>query len=338
MCGWYAFLMRHWVRPFLPLKYPGRQLSGLNFDGSPPKNARGIVVVSGVDRFLDSNSRAYKMFLSKLAVDIADAAEGSVIARLERIYDEIYIDEVQDLVGYDLDIVESLLKSTSVIHLVGDLRQSLISTNPNDPRLPEYRGLRMRGWFEEQAELGHLRIENSSDTWRSVQAIATFSDSIFDSAEKFPPTISKQTATSDHEGVFAISEDHVREYIDTFNPVCLRERVSTPMPDGVVAVNFGLAKGLTHDRVLIFPTGSIKKFLYKGDPLKERSACGLYVGVTRAIHSVAFVLDRPEKASLRIWTPSDQLALKISIPQDFQESLSCAGHDQLALAILPDGG
>src|SRR5674476_154508 len=35
--GWYAFLMRHWVRPFLPLHFPNRRLRGLNFDGEPAR-------------------------------------------------------------------------------------------------------------------------------------------------------------------------------------------------------------------------------------------------------------------------------------------------------------
>jgi hypothetical protein len=40
VCGWYTFLLRHWVRPFLPLKYPDRRLAGLNFDGEPAKTAK----------------------------------------------------------------------------------------------------------------------------------------------------------------------------------------------------------------------------------------------------------------------------------------------------------
>jgi DNA helicase II / ATP-dependent DNA helicase PcrA len=300
--GWYSFLLRHWVKPFLTLKYPGRRLGGLNFDGSPARTIKGYVIATGEERFLDDQSRAYKRFLSKLAVDVA-ASEGTVISRLQRIYDEIYVDEVQDMTGYDLDVLEQLLTSSSTIRLVGDLRQSVFDTNPQDPRHPKYRGLGMLDWFEVQRQAGRLDVTHSSETWRSVQPIATFSDSLFDASLKFPPTVSRQESASDHDGVYVVALEHVAEYVATFSPVCLRQAVTTPVPHGMAATNFGVSKGLTHERVLIFTTGPIRRFLTTGEPLAGKSACGLYVAVTRAVHSVAFVMDKPQNARLPRWQP-----------------------------------
>jgi DNA helicase-2/ATP-dependent DNA helicase PcrA len=79
--------------------------------------------------------------------------------------------------------------------------------------------------------------------------------------------------------------------------------VTTPVPEGVNATNFGIAKGLTHERVQIFPTDTVKTFLIKGNLLAPMSACGLYVGVTRAIYSVAFVIEKPENSGLIVWRP-----------------------------------
>lgn len=301
--GWYAFLLRQWVRPFLPLLYRGRRLGGLNFEGLPQTNGRGIVIASGVERFLDQQSRAYKRFLSKLAVDVADAAEGAVTVRLQRMYDEIYIDEVQDLTGYDLDILERLLTTTSVIRMVGDMRQSVFDTNPQDPRHKKYRGLKMLDWFEVQKKAKRLEIEYSSTTWRSVPAVASFSDTIFEPALELPPTTSAQDRRSDHDGVFALAPEHVSAYIDRYQPVCLRQTISTAVPGGVRATNFGISKGRTYLRVLIFATGPMRTFLTTGKLLSDQSACGLYVGVTRAIHSVAFVMPNPENARIMVWQP-----------------------------------
>jgi DNA helicase-2/ATP-dependent DNA helicase PcrA len=304
VCGWYAFLLRHWVRPFLPLMYPGRRLGGLNFDGLPAMTNKGIVIAKGADRFLDDQSRAYKRFLSKLAIDVADVSGGTVTTRLQRTFDEIYVDEVQDLTGYDLDVLEQLLQTTSVIRLVGDLRQSVFDTNPQDPRHKKYRGLRMLDWFEAQKSAGRLELEYSSTTWRSVQGVASFSDTIFDPALGFPATTSAQERTSEHDGVFAVAPEHVEAYIAQYNPVCLRQLVTTAVPVGVAASNFGVSKGLTHERVMIFPTGPIRAFLTSGTQLGDKSACGLYVGITRAVHSVAFVMSQPQKSRLTVWTPS----------------------------------
>lgn len=304
VCGWYAFLLRHWIRPFLPLKYPGKRLAGLNFEGSPRALPNGIVIAAGAERYLDQESRAYRRFLSKLAIDVATAAEGTVTTRLQRMYDEIYVDEVQDMTGYDLDILELLLKSTSVVNLVGDLRQSVFDTNPQDPRLPGFRGLKMIDWFRRQEKSGLLRLKFSSTTWRSVQEIATFADSLFDPSWGFESTASKQIAESEHDGVFALAPEHVGVYLASFQPVCLRAAVTTPVPAGVAATNFGISKGLTHKRVLIFPTGPMRNFLINGQLLAPKSACGLYVGVTRAVHSVAFAMEGPERSGLQVWRPS----------------------------------
>lgn len=268
--GWYSFLLRHWVKPFLPLLYPGRRLGGLNFEGLPLSNERGIVIAKGPERHLDSASRAYKRFLSKLAIEVADAADGTVLTRLQRMYDEIYIDEVQDMTGYDLDVLERLLGTTAKVSMVGDIRQSVFDTNPQDPRLRQFRGLKMLDWFKSHDDAGRLDLSFSSTTYRCKQEIATFSDSIFRDSLDFPPTQSAQTQSSPHDGVFVVAPAQVDAYIDEFNPACLRYWSRTPVPDGVSATNFGVCKGLTHERVLIFPTGPIIDFVTKGKKTRRQ--------------------------------------------------------------------
>jgi DNA helicase-2/ATP-dependent DNA helicase PcrA len=302
--GWYAFLLQHWVRPFLPNLFPGRRLGGFNFEGGPRKGAKGFVLAKGADRYLDSSSRAYGQFLSKLSVDVAKASDEAVVDRLEKIYDEIYIDEVQDLTGYDLDIIENLLRSGISVTMVGDLRQSLFSTNFHDPRHPKYRGLGMLDWFTDMKTKGLLDISYSNKTWRSNQAVASFSDSIFDPRHKMPPTMSLQSRVSAHDGVYVVSPTDAAAYRDVYGPVLLRPSKATPTPQNVDVTNFGLAKGATFERVLIYPTKPILDFLDGKSFLAERSAFGLYVATTRAVHSVAFVHPSPSNATVPQWVPA----------------------------------
>jgi DNA helicase-2/ATP-dependent DNA helicase PcrA len=302
--GWFAFLLQDWVRPFLPNKYPGRRLKGFNYDGLPKTNSRNIVIATGEDRYFDSASRAYGRFLSKLAYDVAEASSGQIIRRLEQMYDEIYIDEVQDLTGYDLDILELLLRSNITIKMVGDVRQSLINTNHSDPKNAKYKGMGMLLWFARMETMNLLTMLNEAETWRSNQAIATFSDSIFGVAYGFLPTVSRQSDTSGHDGVFAVSPQSVAKYLKAFAPTALRASRATDIPSGLAATNFGQSKGATYDRVIIFPTGSINKFLVSKVPLAEKSAFGLYVAVTRAKYSVAFVYPKPSATGLVEWKSS----------------------------------
>ena len=188
----------------------------------------------------------------------------------------------------------------------------------------------MLNWFALQQSKGRLEIVHSTETWRSNQQIAAFSDTIFPVSCGFPPTLSRQTATSHHDGVFAVRLDHVDTYVALHNPLCLRPSRSTRMPGQIDATNFGLAKGLTYERVLIFPSGPIRDFLNKGKPLAEKSACGLYVAVTRAVHSVAFVIDKykggtnlPCGKSIQ---PADEPAWSARAPLHFFRRVRISSH------------
>jgi hypothetical protein len=298
--GWFAFLLRHYIRPYLPLKYPGVRLRGLNFDGTP----EGGRYASGATRHFDSEGRAYRLHLSKLAQDVSEASGGAVVDRLSHIYDEIYIDEVQDLTGCDLHIVKQLMDSSDIdLYMVGDVRQSVFDTNPQDPNLRQYRGVKMIDWFEVHRSSGLLDVQHNAETWRANQAIGDFSDTLFPPEFSFEPTLSKQAVVTDHDGVFAVTEEDVKTYMRAFRPQPLRDSISTARDVDLPFHNFGKVKGLTFDRVLIYPTRTITMFLTKGTELAPKTACGLYVAVTRAKHSVAFVVPHPSATGLQSWAP-----------------------------------
>jgi DNA helicase-2/ATP-dependent DNA helicase PcrA len=83
----------------------------------------------------------------------------------------------------------------------------------------------------------------------------------------------------------------VEEYVRRYTPQVLRLNKTTACA-GLEAMNFGIAKGLTFDRVLIFPHGKGKQWLKSGDfNHVAGSVAEMYVGVTRARHSVTFVFD-----------------------------------------------
>ncbi|MEU0265201.1 hypothetical protein [Nocardioides sp. NPDC006303] len=299
VCGWYTFLLHHIVRPYLPMLYAGHRLAGFNFDGEPVRGR----YATGASRFLDSEDRAFKLHLSKLAYDVMTASQGAVIDRLQHIYDEIRIDEVQDLGGYDLDIMSALFSSTIDLHLVGDMRQALLSTNTRDPRLKKYRYGELIHWFRLQEKNQYLTIEERPQTYRSNQTIANFSDTIFAATNQYSPTVSASRESSHHEGLFAVSPQQLAAYLEDFNPLCLRHGANSGTAYDLPYVTFGNAKGRTADHVLICPTAGITEFLATGKPLDGRPACALYIAVTRAKHSVAFIIDEEAPSVLTAWSP-----------------------------------
>lgn len=295
--GWFSFLLAHWIRPYLPRQFPELRLTGLNFEGDPGRYA------TGASRFLDADGRAYKLHLAQLAVNTAAAADGAVLDRLERIYDEICIDEVQDLNGYDLEVLRTLLGSTIDLEMVGDVRQALLLTNPREPKHSQYKGIQVKRWFDEAAAAGLLEIAHAATTWRSNQAIADFADSIFDESWGFERTTSLNTEVTGHDGLFVIRPEHVDAYLAEYQPLCLRHNASSARSLDLPFMNFGIAKGRTVERVLIAPTAVMTNFLRSGTQLEDLAACSLYVAVTRARSSVAFVSNAGNQIDLPAWSP-----------------------------------
>lgn len=294
--GWFSFLMRHWIRPYVPLQFPGRRLTGLNFEGDPGRYA------TGERRFLDAGGRAYKLHLSKLAVDVSAASGDAVVDRLSRIYDEIRVDEVQDLNGCDLDILEALMKAPLDLSMVGDVRQAVLLTNTGDQRYKQFKGMPIKRWFDGHASRGALEIAYQNRTWRSNQAIADFADSIFADEWGFSRTVSENAEVTDHLGVYVVATDQVAGYVEAFAPLCLRTSAASWKELDLPFVTFGMSKGMSVDRVLIAPTGGQLAFLRQGTQLDDTPCCSLYVAITRARHSVAFVVDDPASLELPIWT------------------------------------
>ncbi|MFC5475595.1 UvrD-helicase domain-containing protein [Paraherbaspirillum soli] len=295
--GWFTFLLHHFAKPFLPLKFSGLPVPGFNFEGEPDQYA------TGAERFLDGGGRAYRCELPRLTHELISASKGAAIRRLECLYDEILIDEVQDFCGYDLDLLEALFTSSIHVWMVGDVRQAILSTNAKAKKNKQYRGVKILDWFRKQEQGSNLSIDEVNVTWRCRQEIADFSDGLFDSSYGFSKTESKNDVLTNHDGVFFVKPQDVPAYVREFNPQCLRDSIRSAKKYNQNFINFGAAKGSTHERVLVFPTGRMESFITKKAELPETSIGDLYVAVTRATQSAAIVLEDPGCSSISFWKP-----------------------------------
>jgi DNA helicase-2/ATP-dependent DNA helicase PcrA len=90
--------------------------------------------------------------------------------------------------------------------------------------------------------------------------------------------------------VFAVRSAHVEEYHRRYAPQALR--LSRKFGIGLAAENFGMVKSLGFERVLIIPYSGITKWLSSGNSEHvAKSVDEVYVGITRAYQSVAFIHD-----------------------------------------------
>lgn len=312
--GWYAFLVHHVVHPYLPLAFPKQRINGFIFDAGKARENIRYKKKTDPRRYFTTNGLVYKDHLEELAAQIMIKANGLVENRLSQIYDEILIDEAQDISRSGLDVIAQLLKQDDVRCLiVGDSRQSLLDSSLSSTRNKGADRQNLIHWYREFEKQGRLQIEEVTKTYRFNQAIADFSDTIFPESLEFAPTVSLMQEHSSHNGVFLVAKQDLENYYTAFKPTVLHySKTSWKDQAALHPINFGVAKGRTYERVMILTTKPIQDFCLKNQQLNGKSACSFYVAVTRAKYSVAIVVDTPREkqpseppATLTVWAPEE---------------------------------
>jgi DNA helicase-2/ATP-dependent DNA helicase PcrA len=281
---WFSFLLRHFVRPYQNCLYDLR-VAGIHFVSG--RSAQYIAADNIRHHYFSKPELIYSDKIAKFACEVVQRTDGAPIKRFEQIFERLFIDESQDLAGYDLDLIEMLMRSQVQIILVGDHRQATYATN-SASKNKKYRGAKIVDKFHQWEKAGLCALEYHNYSRRCVQAICDFADQFHPDA---PNTESKNTNISGHDGVFAVRKRDVSAYVEKFKPQTLRYSRATKDVVGR-PLNFGAAKGMTFDRTIIYPHGPLKKFLSTGklgDAGKEIDK--IYVATTRARQSVAFVVD-----------------------------------------------
>jgi DNA helicase II / ATP-dependent DNA helicase PcrA len=312
---WFTFLLQHGVRPFQSALdesihetvigfYLSSNKSGqkLRADGKPLVWKGKPIFWGEADfrKFYFTNSfRIYSDKISKFVFRCNSVTKGDVINRIARIFDYVFIDEVQDLAGYDLELLKLMFQSDSEVLLVGDPRQVTYLTH-HSGKHKKYANGNIKGFVEDQLGRSTTCVVDETtlaSSHRNNQAICDFSNKLY------PDFLASQSCMCSgccskgniHEGIFWIAKDEVEEYLNLFRPTQLRWNLNTACGHGCPVMNFGEAKGLSFDRVVIYPTLEMKKWLQDHNhPLKDETRAKLYVAITRARHSVTFVLEEAE--------------------------------------------
>ncbi len=295
---WFSFLISHGVKPFQGrlFEYDVKGMLLVNGkSGFRFKSKQGFPVYWGEDSFdkfyFTDSKKVYSDKLAQLTIRCNEASDGMVFDRISRCFKCVYIDEVQDLAGYDLEVLDCFFKSNADILLVGDPRQATYSTN-NSRKNKKYVKSEIVNFFEDSK----LDIETDTTSLtvnhRCFESICNFSNNLY---PDLPPATPGNSEITGHDGVFALPVEHVDEYLNKFNPIQLRDSIRTSVNEDFEVLNFGKSKGLTRNRVVIYPSGPMVKWLKdNGAVLTQAARSKLYVALTRARNSVAIVLKKSD--------------------------------------------
>ena len=128
---WFSFLLQHGVRPFQGGLFE-KEITGLilvNSQSGLKYYFKGKPIYFSEEKeferhYFSKEIKIYSDKISKFVFRCNEKSNGAVIERLCKIYSHVFIDEVQDLAGYDLELLKLLFKANSNTLLVGDPRQA----------------------------------------------------------------------------------------------------------------------------------------------------------------------------------------------------------------------
>lgn len=278
----YSFIFTELIKPYQTYMFGINEVTGFDFShmyGYINTHRMGTKA-----RYITSNGKISANEAAELAIHLNTISDGDVIKRLEKIYDTILFDEVQDLSGYDLEIIRLIANSKIKLICVGDPKQATFTTN-NGTKNKNKSGKNM-GVFFKELEKNNLASINYMVASRRFNAdICKFANNIYPSDVT---TTTIMSISTDHDGVYLILKKDLNKYYDFYSPQILRydSRTNTL---GLNAMNYGESKGLTFDRILIFPNKPLIDFIKSGKALSSPEK--YYIAVTRPRYSIAIVVN-----------------------------------------------
>lgn len=294
---WFSMLIQNGIKPYkncLKIEKvkgvfmaPGR--SGIKY-----VSKRGPVYWGEKEDFFnhyfDTNNNIYTDKLSKLVIRIDNTTNGKVINRLTTIYNNIFIDEVQDMAGYDLEFIKRLMESAANVILVGDPRQTVYKTH-YEQKYRKYSNGNIEEFVKKECKHIECDINNTSlnRCYRCHKDIISFVNKFY---KEYIPMDDTEIQEKEHQGVFVIKKSQIEEYIKKYNPVQIIYSSRTKCYKNSQIITMGKSKGATYSRVLLYPTEEFKNYIINGKAnINLETKNKLYVGMTRPINSLTFVID-----------------------------------------------
>ena len=302
---WFSFLLQHGVKPYqgsLDESLFDQDIRGMLLVNKPSafrfQGRYGGVYWGETEHFhnhyFTKERKIYSDKISKFTVKCNKKSGNAVVDRIAQIYDFISIDEIQDLAGYDLELIKLLFKSSASILLVGDPRQVTYLTHI-ERKFDKYKNGRIKDFVESsdcrgtQCEVDEITLNVSH---RNNLAICEYSSRLYSEFSKTSPCSCCRQHATDHEGVFLLKPEDIDEYTQEHNVIQLRWDSRKHVLADAPVMNFGESKGHTFDRVLIYPTDKMIKWITdNAHGLSDGARAKFYVALTRAKHSVAIVMD-----------------------------------------------
>ena len=307
---WYSFLLSDFIKPYqcllklkskyfkkeLPIQIPENFVDSISFYNVelPPRFYNQTHF-----QYFFRNHDIVPDRVSNLAYLCNEHSTGKALSRIESIFSHIFIDELQDYAGWDLEIIRLLFDSQVEITCVGDYMQATYRTN-NSQKNRQYRDDKIRDFFESLEKKGKCSISYADTTRRFNSEICDFVNTIYgEKGYLIKPSSHIQLRKGiENIGVYMMDTTYLSSYCEYYHPMILRYDKRTKMffSHNCSVFNYGASKGATFDRVVIIPVSTTIPFLEEQKMIKSnQTRAKFFVACTRAKHSVVFAVDNPKE-------------------------------------------
>ena len=233
--------------------------------------------------YLDKQKRVYHNRIAKL-LEVENLLE-PVNQRIEKYFDNVLIDEVQDLAGHDFNLLASIAKASVDMVLVGDFFQHTFDTS-RDGNVNKSLHYDLDSYTKRLSEMGlEVDANTLSSSYRCSPTICSFV------SEKLG--IAMDSHRYDSTAIHVVEKQNEVEQIvkcgDTIK-LFYREHYKHPC----YSKNWGDSKGEDHyeDVCVVLNKNTLKLFQKDElNKLKPQTRNKLYVACTRARNDLYFVAE-----------------------------------------------
>lgn len=310
--GWYQFLLRYIIRPYKGDVIPDLYMKNVSMLWSDANQTiqRGNCHITRYGagdiktKYLHKN-KIYKNYLSEFATLCIEKNPQSCMKRLNSIFTHVFIDESQDMAGFDFEVIKALFLSSISVTVVGDPRQhTYVSNNLRKNkqykgRIENFIGDKVNGKRKNIVTVDYKTLNASHRCGKEICQVASLIHS------EFPPTQTCSCLECGQKrlkflngqcGVFFVSSDNLIDFITEFKPIALTHDIRKRVHPSLKRMNMGDSKGLGMLSCLIYPTKPMLEFINSGKDLAFSEKAKLYVAITRATHIVGIVVPNKFKA------------------------------------------
>ena len=101
-------MIKHGIRPYQNYLIKSR-VSGVFLVNKADQNLLKLKD-SNEKKYVTPSGKVYSNMIAKLPCKLDDLSNGCVFRRMQKIFPYIFIDEIQDFVGYDLEVIKNVMK------------------------------------------------------------------------------------------------------------------------------------------------------------------------------------------------------------------------------------